>query len=113
MKWKDVFKAHRAVSAVYTKDEEVKSILFSDDYRRRRKNYIKDEKKYLVIAREKETRKTKSILRMCKAGKVVNVFVKKGPDSWENDGKHVIEELILGKDEHGEKSIIIVLNRVQ
>lgn len=108
LKWKEVFKVHRKINALYFENKKLKSALFSLDKRRNRHNYTIGNTLYLCFNDSSQSLEVKLILSSLKVGDVFTVYKKASPDYWIDAGPHVCTGIKKGNDAADRKSIIVV-----
>jgi len=113
MKWKDVFKAHRQIRAVYFEDSKLKSVLFSPDRRRKRHNFKQGDTIYLCFYRSSKSSAVRQILSLLKVGDSFTVYEKTSPDCWVDAGLHECTEIKDGVDRLNRKSLVLTIKPVK
>ena len=90
MKWSDVSEKHRKMSAIYTLDRELQSLVFSNDPRRSRINEQKGKDLYFFFTPKLSTNDMNAMKVAIQKQKAVPVYRKVSPDNWENIGLHKV-----------------------
>ena len=110
MKWHDVFKKHRKISAVYTEGRVLKSLAFSLDRRRNRINEKKENSLYFFFNPSHRNNDIKALKNAIKTKIAIPVYYKSAPDNWQDIGAHIVEKYFNGKDSLGRESIVFVVS---
>lgn len=106
MKWDEVFEVHRKQNAVYGPEDLIKSMLFSEDSRRNRKNEVKGNTLWFCFPPNMNKHDYDLLMDAKKEDKKFTVYRKFGVNDYRNIGKHKITKLRKGNDKHGRESII-------
>lgn len=113
MTWKDVFKVHRKIGAVYFEEKKLKSVLFSLDKRRNRHNYKIGNVYYLCFNNDGKSSEVSLILSLLKVGDIFTVYEKVSPDCWKHAGLNACTSIKEGNDPVNRKSIIVTVEPVK
>ena len=108
MKWSEVVKIHKQISATYIVNCELQSLLFSPDKRKLRIFFQKGNDLFFCFQPKTRSHIIESLKNAYKSHKLIPVFKKISPDHWENIGLHKIIRHYEGEDANGRHSIIFV-----
>jgi len=111
MKWNDVFRQHKKISAIYTEGNVLKSLMFSGDRRRARLNSTTEDKLVFCFPPWMKNSDLTAMQKAKNEKSKIRVFRKFGPDNWKDIGFHQIIEYKSGVDMRGRESHIFLLKQ--
>jgi hypothetical protein len=109
--WQEVFQVHRKIRAAYFEAGKVKSMLFSQDRRRKRINYKKGDT--LCFCFFESALEVKQTLSQLHVGDIFKVYEKVAPDTWADIGNHKCVSIGEGKDAANRAALVVEVEPVK